>query len=1307
MDREFKLVDFTVLSDFPLLWYGEENDSDEEMREEEPDAYVNVKKKNKTQFIIQMFGINDRRETASIFATTFQPFFYLKVGNNWNANTKGDFLRFIKTQVGSYYQDDILEFEYVKHKKLYGFDGGVAHNFIIMKFNSIQCFNKVKNLWYSKNDNGDTILNDDGVVFWNTKIEIYESNIPPLLRFFHLQSIHPSGWILLPKNKTLIVPSHKKSTHCDFECHIRWCNIISCPENENRVPYKICSFDIEASSSHGDFPIPVKSYKKLAQNIVDYFINIPTNVLSKDDATMILVEIIYKAFHKEALTGSPYPTIDYVYTQNKEFPKDVAQLQKTIDKWFLKPVNAELFNQQEVKSVLSIENYYSKIKDLASIDERNEEVNAETNDPSGNQDIETPFQNQWGKKTTKLKKDTSYSNIIDLLLYGSNGKIERNELIDFVNASLCGVFPKLEGDKVTFIGSTFLEYGSKEPYLNHCVVLDTCQSSSGLPEKWEIESYSTEGELLIGWRNIIQKEDPDIIIGYNIFGFDYQFMFHRAKECECLEDFLVLSRNRGEICATKSQDDYTLEKLNLNIASGSYELSYIKIPGRIQVDLYMHFRREENLPSYKLDYVANHFIGDYITDIIELDCGVTKIRTQNMSGMTIGSYVHFEIISYTTDYYNDGEKFMIEDLNIDETYFIIRGRIDVEPKTKMRWGVAKDNVTPKDIFSLTKGTEFDRFIVAKYCIQDCNLVHYLFNKTDIFTSLSEMSNICSVPINFIIFRGQGIKLLSYVAKKCREKNTLIPVIPKGSIFDAYEGAIVLEPKCNLYLNNPIPVGDFAALYPSAMISENFCHSSKVTTKSYNLQKELVCETGVKNKEGQYIYDNLENYTYVDVTYDTYRWCNKKKVLTGYKVCRFAQFPNNEKAIMPSILQELLQARKSTKKLMAVQTDEFIKNVYDKRQLAYKITANSLYGQCGAKTSAFYEQDIAAATTATGRLLLNYAKTIIEKCYFNRDIICNDGRRIQSNAEYVYGDTDSVFFNFNLKDADTKQALSGAESLGYSIEIAQQATHTVSKFLKQPHDFEYEKTFFPFCLLSKKRYVGMMYETNIHKCKRKEMGIVLKRRDNAPIVKDVYGNIIDILMKEMDVSKAVTYLHSALEKLMKGEFPIHKLIISKALNSNYKKPEQIAHKVLADRIGLRDPGNKPTTGDRIPFVYIQTKNKNALQGEKIENPDYVLENKLKIDYGHYISNQIMKPVQQLLSLVLYDLWRQQNKNIQLRRFNKDIEKLKSSIEDYDKLQDKIEDMKNAEVKKLIFDKYLLQIENEKQKNNTINSYFTKR
>ena len=58
----------------------------------------------------------------------------------------------------------------------------------------------------------------------------------------------------------------------------------------------------------------------------------------------------------------------------------------------------------------------------------------------------------------------------------------------------------------------------------------------------------------------------------------------------------------------------------------------------------------------------------------------------------------------------------------------------------------------------------------------------------------------------------------------------------------------------------------------------------------------------------------------------------------------------------------------------------MKNVYDKRQLGLKITANSLYGQTGAKTSSFYEMDIAASTTATGRKLLIYAKKIIEGLY---------------------------------------------------------------------------------------------------------------------------------------------------------------------------------------------------------------------------------------------------------------------------------------------------------------------------------------
>ena len=119
--------------------------------------------------------------------------------------------------------------------------------------------------------------------------------------------------------------------------------------------------------------------------------------------------------------------------------------------------------------------------------------------------------------------------------------------------------------------------------------------------------------------------------------------------------------------------------------------------------------------------------------------------------------------------------------------------------------------------------------------------------------------------------------------------------------------------------------------------------------------------------------------------------------------------------MPSILEELLQARSDTKRLMknAFESgDLFMGNIYEKRQLTIKVTANSLYGQCGAKTSVFYDKDVAASTTAIGRKLLIYGKNVIETAYKNRIVILKDGRQVRTNAEYVYGDTDSVFFKFN-------------------------------------------------------------------------------------------------------------------------------------------------------------------------------------------------------------------------------------------------------------------------------------------------------
>ena len=1313
MEHTIKLFEFNVYND-----KNTDQSSDD-------DEFQFTSNKDKTKFVIQMFGIDEEGKTTSVIVEDYQPFFYVKVDNNWGQTKKNAFYTHLKNKVGKYYENSIIECKLIERKKLYGFDAGKKYRFIELKFANVNIYNKVKNLWYQDTTNEDgekeRKLLKNGYIFENTHIELYEANIPPLLRFFHIREVSPSGWIAIPFKKAIQITGTNKTTSCDYEFSTHYKSIIPLNNKETRVPYKIMSFDIEASSSHGDFPVPIKSYKKLATNIVDYFEKVNSE-LSIEDCKDILRNILKAGFGFSIMEN-----IDLVYP--KEQIKGEDDLFCRIDKWLKTKIRDHKNNSNDEHLIESLFENANKINDAVDKDKDNDSDNESDNGIEGAVEDNKYFKIQSGFTNPNKNYKNKESTIAEIIC---DKKFEREGKINELIISLRNHFPPLEGDKVTFIGSTFLRYGENEPYLNNCIVLNSCDSLENKVDNSAIETYDNEKDVLLAWSKLVQKENPDIIIGYNIFSFDYEFMFRRSQELQCVEDFLKLSRNNDELCASfdyKNPSKIDIDRSSTTLASGTYELAIIKMNGRLQVDMLNWFRRTENLSSYKLDYVGSHFIGDDVKNILQLSniCNsnepnntidVTRIQTTNMTGLHEESYIHFEEINHSSDYYKDGAKFKVSRVNKEEGWFEIVGHEKPYAK-KVKWGLAKDDVSPKDIFRMTNEGPKSRAIIAKYCIQDCNLVHYLFNKVDVVTDLVEMSKLCSVPMSFLIFRGQGIKLTSYVAKKCREKGVLMPVINKGSKDDGYEGAIVLQPKCGLYLDDPVCVGDFASLYPSSMLSENLCPSSKVWVKIYDLAGNLIHENGERDSAGNYIYDNIEQYEYVDIQFDTYKYIRKnpksafEKVKSGYKLCRFAQpltkYGDEEKAIMPSILQELLKARKDTRKLMPQTSDEFMKNVLDKRQLAYKVTANSLYGQLGAKTSTFYEPDIAASTTATGRLLLTYAKKVVEECYADTDISTKYGV-VNTKAEYVYGDTDSVFFKFNLTDKETGEKIVGDKSLELSIDIAQEATHNVSKFLKQPHDFEYEKTFMPFCLLSKKRYVSIKYEFDITKGKRNEMGIVLKRRDNAPIVKDVYGGVIDILMKEKNIQKAIEYVNKCLQELVDGKIPIEKLIITKSLRSFYKNPQGVAHKVLADRIGAREPGNKPTSGDRIAFVYIVNKTagkgKKLLQGDKIETPSYIKENNLQIDYSFYITNQIMKPLLQLFGLVLEDIWMSQTppRRAKVATLKRNIEQIKTEIQDEKKCDKKIASIKDKEVQGLIFDKFLRETNNAKEGNQSVLKYF---
>ena len=220
-----------------------------------------------------------------------------------------------------------------------------------------------------------------------------------------------------------------------------------------------------------------------------------------------------------------------------------------------------------------------------------------------------------------------------------------------------------------------------------------------------------------------------------------------------------------------------------------------------------------------------------------------------------------------------------------------------------------------------------------------------------------------------------------------------------------------------------------------------------------------------------------------------------------------------------------------------------------------------------------------------------------------------------------------------------ESMTDKRGLDLSIEMGIITGETVKKHLPFPHDLEYEKTFWPFLILTKKRYVGNKYEFDNNKFKKDFMGIVLKRRDNAPIVKEVCNGIIDALINHKDPEKARKYTKDCLSKMFNNEYDINYFLTSKTLKlkESYKDWTRIAHVVLAERIGIRDPGNKPQSGDRIEFAVIKipNKTKETLQGEIIETPKFIKEQNLTLDYVFYMNNQIMNPSLQFLDLAIKD------------------------------------------------------------------------
>ena len=132
-------------------------------------------------------------------------------------------------------------------------------------------------------------------------------------------------------------------------------------------------------------------------------------------------------------------------------------------------------------------------------------------------------------------------------------------------------------------------------------------------------------------------------------------------------------------------------------------------------------------------------------------------------------------------------------------------------------GQQKEDVHHSIISDLQRGSDSDRRRLAVYCLKDAYLPQQLMNKLSIMVNYIEMARVTGVPLNFILTRGQQIKVFSMLLRKTRKVGLLIPNVAKhgGEDVASYEGATVIEPK-KAYYEVPIATLDFASLYPSIM-----------------------------------------------------------------------------------------------------------------------------------------------------------------------------------------------------------------------------------------------------------------------------------------------------------------------------------------------------------------------------------------------------------------------------------------------------------------------------------------------------------
>jgi DNA polymerase elongation subunit (family B) len=692
-----------------------------------------------------------------------------------------------------------------------------------------------------------------------------------------------------------------------------------------------------------------------------------------------------------------------------------------------------------------------------------------------------------------------------------------------------------------------------------------------------------EIDMLKSFAQLIIDLDPDIITGYNIFGFDFKYIIDR----------MTIKKEKWPVMG-RILNKYATQK-DIEWSSGAYGIqfmTYLDMPGRMVLDMMKIIKREMKYDNYDLGSVSTELLG----------------KTKH-------------------------------DISAKEMFIIYEQLIKAKSKDEVE--AAVNNMTR----------------VAKYCIQDSELVIDLFEKTNTWIGLTELSNIVGVNMFDLFTRGQQVRCISQMYDNAHKKNIILET--RDLQVKGFKGALVCEPETGIHPRTMCL--DFQSLYPSIIMAFNLCFTTLIPENQIDFYDPSEYET--------IECDEIENYEEEsdDESDDDNPFKEKKKIRKEDQVIikKKYYFWKGEKGVLPSMVEELVSQRRAVRGLQKSLVEETLEwLILEKRQLALKVSANSIFGFLGTKKGLYPLPEVASSITSKGRQL-------ILKCY--------DYLRTNYNAKIIYGDTDSVMFSVPTIKTNEE-----------TIEFGYKMQEEVSSLFKKPLFTEFEKCGTMLCMM-KKKYVfwtidkktaqlstktkylvkkdGVQYdikeffeqyplemfdglwESNPKRLKRTETinfenyeltkivtldmmkkGIVPSRRDNCRWQREFYMKIMDEVMEISSFKDVYEIIVTDCLRFLRGEISYRDLIIIKSLGQKYKK-ENTPMKIFSDE--LKKIGKPPSPGDRLEYLIVLTNDEKNGQivktGLKFRDPQSYILGDEHIDYTYYVERFIKNNIQQFFQI----------------------------------------------------------------------------